>query len=154
MLTRLDQLGGYLGKHISQICPNRYANNRDNHCAHFVSHVLGYRYGVTCKMMGRGVAPGANLRVQEVFGECAAVGPWESRPKDGAACLAFIAAATNVNLPAKVMSNVPRKHIGIWCEGFIWHYSNSLRQVIRQTPEQFSRHFPAPDNAMFYGLLP
>ena len=26
----------------SAICPNGYANDADNHCAHFVSHVMGY----------------------------------------------------------------------------------------------------------------
>ena len=69
-------------------------------------------------------------------------------------CLAFITKASNVNLAAKKMVNVPRKHIGIYASGFIYHYSNSRQQVVKQTPSQFSLHYPAPDNAMFYGTLP
>jgi hypothetical protein len=38
--------------------------------------------------------------------------------------------------------------------GFIWHYWSSRHQVIRETPSQFKLHYPAPDNAMFYGSLP
>jgi hypothetical protein len=52
------------------------------------------------------------------------------------------------------MANMPRKHVGLYVAGWIWHYSNSQRQVLRQTPEQFSHHYPSPDNALFYGSLP
>lgn len=30
------------------------------------------------------------------------------------------------------------------------HYSNSHRQVVWQTPAEFSQHYSAPDNAMFW----
>jgi hypothetical protein len=59
-----------------------------------------------------------------------------------------------VDLAAKVMNNVPRKHIGIFFGGFVWHYSNSQQKVVKQLPSQFALHYPAPDNAMFYGSLP
>ena len=49
---------------------------------------------------------------------------------------------------------VPRKHVGIFADGFIWHYSNSQHKVVRQTPSQFAQHYPSPDNAMFFGALP
>jgi hypothetical protein len=153
MITQ-QQLDSYVGKTIADICPNGYASAADNHCAHFVSHVLGYTFGVTCQMMGGGRTPGATLRVQEVFPKCPSVGAWSLRPASLQPCLVFITRASNVNLASKVMANVPRKHIGIFLNGFIWHYSNSRSQVVRQTPAQFAQHYPSPDNAMFYGSLP
>jgi hypothetical protein len=149
-----QQLDGYLGKSIGAICQNGYTSNAENHCAHFVAHVLGYKFGVTCKMMGNGKGPAANLRVQEIFPKCPSVGVWSLRPTPLMVCLAFITKASNVNLNAKTMVNVPRKHIGIYVNGFIYHYSNKTDQVVRQTPSQFAFHYPAPDNAMFYGSLP
>jgi len=153
MITQ-QQLDSYVGKTIAEICPNGYASAADNHCAHFVSHVLGYTFGVTCQMMAGGRGPAATLRVQEVFPRCPAVGAWSLRPGSLQPCLVFITRASNVNLASKVMANVPRKHIGIFFNGFIWHYSNARTQVVRQTPAQFSTHYPSPDNAMFYGSLP
>jgi len=153
MITQ-QQLDAYLGQSIGQICPNGYSSTADNHCAHFVAHVLGYSFGVTCRMMGGGRGPAATLRVQELFPKCPSVGPWSMRPKALTSCLVFMTRAANVNLAGKVMANVPRKHVGIFFNGFIWHYSNSRQQVVKQTPAQFALHYAPPDNAMFYGSMP
>jgi hypothetical protein len=153
MITQ-QQLNSYLGKSIGEICQNGYASPHDNHCAHFVSHVLGYRFGVTCQMMGSGKAQGATLRVQELFPHCARVGAWSLRPASLNACLVFITRASNVNLHAKTMANVPRKHVGIFLDGSIWHYSNAQQKAVRQSPGEFSHHYSSPDNAMFFGTLP
>jgi hypothetical protein len=152
MITQ-QQLTSYLNKPIAQICPNHYDNAKDNHCAHFVAHVMGYQFGATCRMMGGGQQPGANIRVQEIFPRCPTVGAWAARPSGLTPCLVFITNAGNVNLAAKIMSNVPRKHIGIFFNGMIYHYSNSQHRVVQQLPDQFVFHYAAPDNAMFYGSL-
>ena len=154
MMITQQQLDAYLGKSIGEICRNGYSSVADNHCAHFVAHVLGYSFGVTCRMMGNGRGDAATLRVQELFPRCKAVGVWSLRPASLQSCLVFMTRSGNVNLSSKVMANVPRKHVGIFLKGFIWHYSNSRQQVVRQTPSQFSIHYPSPDNAMFYGSLP
>ena len=153
MITQ-QQLDGLVGKTIAQICPNGFSSSTDNHCAHFVSHVLDYRFGVTCQVMSHGRQPGANIRVQEIFPHCPSVGVWSLRPSSLSPCLVFITRASNVNLAAKVMANVPRKHIGIFFGGFIWHYSNRQQKVVRQTPAEFGMHYSSPDNAMFYGSMP
>ena len=153
MITQY-QLDEYLGKPIGEICPNGYASEHDNHCAHFVAHALGYHFGVTCQLMGTGTASGATLRVQELFPKCAKVGVWSLRPASLATCLVFITRAANVNLGAKTMANVPKKHVGIFLNGSIWHYSNSQQKVVKETPAQFARHYPSPDNALFFGSLP
>ena len=153
MITR-QQLDAYVGKSIGEICQNGYTSRADNHCAHFVSHVLAYQFGVTCRMMSHGKGTAATIRVQEIFPKCPSVGVWSLRPASLKTCLVFITRASNVNLPAKVMANVPRKHVGIFMGGLIWHYSNGLGKVVNQTPSQFARHYAPPDNGMFYGSLP
>jgi hypothetical protein len=149
-----NELTGYLGQNISQICGIGYADPDDNHCAHFVCHALGYQFGFTCGNMKTGTGTPANIRVQEVFPRCPAVGTWASRPATVTVCMVFITNASNVNLGSKTMNNVPRKHVGIFLAGNIWHYSNSQHQVVRQTPQEFSSHYAPPDNAMFYGTMP
>ena len=149
-------LNTLLGKHIREICPIGYADDSDNHCAHFVSHVLGYQFGATCRTMVNGAGTSASIRVQDVFSHCLQVGNWDDLPTPLFWGLVFITNAHNVNIQAKQMVNVPRKHIGIFMGGLrkIYHYSNSNRQVVTQTPEEFSNHYRAPDNAMFWGSAP
>ena len=153
MITQ-HQLSGFLGKSIADICPNGCTDENASHGAHFVSHVLGYKFGITCQMTGivRGAA--ATLRVQDLFPRCPRVGVWSLRPSSMTTCLVFIMPASSVNLAARAMASVPRQHVGLLVNGFVWHYSNRQGKVVRQTPAQFSRHDPGPDNALFYGSLP
>src|SRR5262245_49798805 len=118
-------LDEYVGTSISAICQNGYTSSAENHGAHVVSHVLGYAFGVTCQMMGSGSGrgPAATIRARELFSKCKAVGVWRLRPATLQPCLVFITRASSVNLAAKSMSNTPRKHVGIFTGGFIWHYS-------------------------------
>lgn len=149
-------LNTYLEQHISSICPVGFHGNSDNHCAHFISHVLELRYGITCRSMVHGSGAAASIRVQEIFPHCPRVGTWADLPDTVRTGLVFILNANHVDLQNKGMVNVPRKHVGIFCgdQRNIWHYSNSRNKVVRQTPEQFSRHYREPDNAMFWGELP
>lgn len=152
MLT-LTQLTQRLGQSIAAICPNGFTSEHENHCAHFVSHMFGYSFGANCRMMAGGSAPGANIRVQEVFARCPRVGKWADRPVAVTQCLVFNTQASNVKLASKVIANVPKKHIGIYCNGVVWHYSNARRQVVSVTLEDFSRHYPGSGFALFYGTL-
>jgi hypothetical protein len=158
MLPNQLLLNTYVGHTIGEICPNHYANDADNHSAHFVSHAMGYGWGVTCLTLRggprRGSGFGANIRVHEIFPHCPTVGTWASRPVTMMSCLVFITGASNVDLSNKVMDNVPSKHVGIYLSGLIYHYSNAQHRVVHETPDQFSHHYAAPDNAMFYGSLP
>jgi hypothetical protein len=101
MLANQLILSTYLDKPIGDICPNGYANDADNHCAHFVSDAMGYGFGVTCLTMRRGKGFGANIRVQEIFPQCPTVGKWMSRPVTMTACLVFITNASNGDLTHK-----------------------------------------------------
>ena len=148
------QLDALLGQEITRICTIGYTNRADNHCAHFVSHVLGYQFGFTCRGMVVGQGTPGTIRVQELFARCPTVGDWATKPATVIQGLVFITRASNVNLATKTMTNVPRKHVGIFIGGNIWHYSNTRDQVVKQTPAQFANHYAAPDNAMFYGEAP
>src|SRR5689334_24986532 len=103
-----QQLDSYLGKSIDAICLNGYVSSSEHHGAHFVAHVLGYKFGVTCQMMGTGKGPAATLRVREIFSRCKAVGVWRLRPATVQSCLVFVTRASNVNLATKSMSNAQR----------------------------------------------
>ena len=153
MITQ-QQLSGYLGKSIAEICPNGYADETASHGAHFLAHVLGYRFGLTCQMTGTAQGPGASLRVQDLFQHCPKLGVWSLRPASMTTCLVFTTRASNVNLAARVIAPVPRQHVGLLLDGFVWHYSNRQQKVVRQTSAQFARHYAGPDNALFYGSLP
>ncbi len=43
------KLSSTLGKTISDFCENKFTNPADNHCAHYVCHVLEVTSGYTCK---------------------------------------------------------------------------------------------------------
>ena len=146
----------YLGSHIKKICSNGYHNIHDNHCAHFVSHVLGFRFGFKCRnMTGKGdMASAASIRVHEVFSKCPQVGEWVSKPVNMKFCLAFMTIKANVNLKNKIMINHPKKHIGIFHNGKIYHYSNSRNKVVEQTPEAFGKHYSGNDITVYYGSMP
>jgi len=62
-------LNSYVGQPIKEICPHGYDSSSDNHCAHFVSHVLQLGMGYTCAHARRRTG-GANIRVQELFSQC------------------------------------------------------------------------------------
>jgi len=148
------QLNARLGQSISLICPNGYSSRHDNHCAHFVSHMLGFSFGATCRMMAGGASPGANIRVHELFARCPQVGTWSTRPAAVTEYLVFITLASNVNLKTGTMANVPKKHVGIHVGGLVWHYSNSQGKVVVVSPDAFSRHYTGTGFALFYGTFP
>ncbi|WP_078119127.1 hypothetical protein [Thiosocius teredinicola] len=146
----------YLGHHISDICGNHYHDDGDDHCAHFVSHVLRFRFGFKCfNVTGSGPeSDGASIRVHEIFSFCPKVGNWQDKPGSLSFCLAFVTAAANVNLQTGIMINHPMKHIGIYQNGLIYHYSNIANQVLEQTPEAFANYYAGRDIALFYGTMP
>jgi len=149
-----NRLESCLNKHISEFCNNGYVNDHDNHCAHFVSHIRGYTFGYNCRAATSGSSEGACLRVHEVFARCGDVGLFGNRPNSVSDCLAFVTMGTAVNLTAGTMANIPKKHIGIYTLGHIYHYSNLNHFVIKETPENFSDHYPGNGFQAYYGTFP
>jgi hypothetical protein len=150
----LAELKQVEGKSIDAICDCAYHNHNDNHCAHFVSHALDLGFGCTCKSMTGKGRKGVNIRVHEIFQRCRRVGEWSERPPNEAVCLAFVTDKGNVDLRKKRMKNVPKKHVGVYCFGSIWHYSNRERKVVKEAPERFEKHFLGNNIGLFYGEAP
>ena len=150
------KLSTYEGKTIDEICGSNFVDTRDNHCAHFVSHVLELEFGYTCKEhTGQGVE-GACLRVQELFSQCPSVGKWVARGHNRAGLL-FITAEKHVNLLGKAMVDHPQKHVGIYIQDSVWHYPNSQGKVIKQRPQDFLTYFQRlyiGIIGMYYGTFP
>lgn len=146
----------FLGETISDICSNGFHKKEDNHCAHFVSHILGFRFGYRCiDMTGQGSKDdSANIKVHQVFSKCPGVDTWTNKPPGLTFCLAFITSSSNVNLKKRKMINHPKKHIGIFHNGMIYHYSNSKDKVVKQTPVAFSKHYTGSKITVYYGAIP
>jgi hypothetical protein len=120
------QLNALLGKSISQICPYHYVLG--NQCAHFVSHVLGIQFGALCSIRQNGTS----LRCDEIYNSLVVRGPWTQAPPGLAPrnqILIFVITAHEV-LAGNLMTNWPRKHVGIQLNGRVYNYSNTGGRVI------------------------
>jgi hypothetical protein len=149
------KLSDALNKTIADFCRNNFNTATDNHCAHFVCHVLELDTGFDCKVYKNGSFPGACIRVQELFAVCPEVGLWNAAP-DGMK-IVFVTDKANVDLAAHTMRNVPKKHVGIFSDGFVYNYSNTQDLVVRQTPPDFLARFQATyggNQGLFFGTFP
>lgn len=155
MLTE-QLLDSYVGVGIERICPNGFDDKADNHCAHFVSHALGLDFGMTCRTLRpNSSGAGANVRVHEIFARCAQ--RQEILQCSGALSgLIFVSGAKNFVTRGGVttLQNVPKKHIGILLNGYVWHYSNTQDKVVKQPMSTFLNHYPGQTNALWLGSLP
>lgn len=152
MMTQL-QLDAYVGKSMSEICPNGFVRDADSQGAHFVGHALRLHVPPTCQMLAGGVQPGVSVAASAIFTRCAAVGAWSLRPATLTACLVFSTPLSAVHLTTKLLRVMPRQQIGIFLNGFVWHFSPREARVVRETAASFAQH-QAPGFAMFYGTLP
>jgi hypothetical protein len=155
-MTLNSRLEGLVGKPISSICNGKFHDTSANHCAHFVSHVLNLDFSFDCKSFKGGDGTPANVRVHEIFAKCPNVGFWHKADTQRN-LLVFVTKTSNVNLDAKKMINVPQKHIGIFSNGNVYHYSNSRNAVVKQTPDSFLSDFDASysgNQSLFFGSIP
>jgi len=167
-MSKLQQVLLHLyRKPMRCICPLGVASGTDFHGAHFVAHALGIRSGTTCASKLRRRARGdtlvvsyrqlaASIRVEELFRSCSRVGPWTSLPQTISAGLVFMTAARNIDLCTLRVGSSARTHVGIFCGAMrqVWHYSQRRDKVVCQLPSEFSLHYSAPHNALFWGELP
>ena len=147
-------LASYVGQDIKEICNTGYEAANVNHCAHFVSHVLGIKLGLVCgSMKWETRGEGTSLRVNEIYNACSPRGDWDSRPAAIGRCLVF--ATTPGNMSGDDMGEHPRKHIGIFIEDTIWHYSNGGDKVVTDSPTSFLNKFKGVYGAstkLYYGV--
>ena len=144
-----------VGKTISDFCGRGYTASDTNHCAHFVSHVMDLEFPTTCWGKGN-KANGANIRVHEIFAQCPKVGEWENADLDRRQ-LIFVTNKSNVNIEKKQIKNVREKHVGIYENGFIYHYANKKDKVVKQTVDEFFNYFQenySGELGLFFGHIP
>ncbi|MGF1860558.1 hypothetical protein [Photobacterium profundum] len=156
MSDLLQRLDNSLGKDISEICDGKFHKKTANHCAHFVSHIVGFDFSFNCKEFKGGSGTPANVRVHEVFSQCPKVGSWDDVDLNKEQ-LVFVTKTDNVDLKNKKMRNVPQKHIGIFAAGFVYHYSNSRDEVVKWTHQAFLKEFDRiykGKQGLFYGSFP
>jgi hypothetical protein len=154
MDIKTNALETYVGLNINDICPNCYAPA--NNCAHFVSHVLNLQIhgALTCKDMTKGAITGACLRVDDIYNYCDQAGPWEDRPSNNLAMLAFI--ASNGVDSNNCMVKVPFKHVGVYSSGYIYHHAGGGAQgkVYKHWSEKWLSWMSYPKGSkMYFGIL-
>lgn len=152
-----SRLENALGKPIDDICPNRFHDHNANHCAHFVSHMMGLDFSFNCREYKGGSQQPANIRVHEVFKQCPKVGQWSDRPTTDGPLLVFVTRTNNVDIHTKTMGNIPQKHIGVFINGHIYHYSNSKEMAVKWAPETFLETFErtySGTQSLFFGTIP
>ena len=145
MRTSPPSLTGYLGKKIDQICQRSIVLDKSaNHCAHFVSHIMEYdSLPHTCRNQSDAdkllPGKGAALRVNEIFNASPEVGPWADRPLSLTSCLIFATISSNMREcgNALAMDEHPKKHVGIYQEGVVWHYGLSRYGVVKDPEKMF-----------------
>ncbi|MCX5688293.1 MAG: hypothetical protein NTV94_00620 [Planctomycetota bacterium] len=142
-------LDSYLGLHIDRICPNGNASDNDNHCAHFVSHVLSLAFGYTC-----GPSHPACMRVHEIFARCRAPEALDACRSNYGTGILFVTGERNVTMATQTMVNVPRKHVGIVCGSDVWHYSNTQHRVVKQVVDSFLYHYKNQQNGLWLAQPP
>lgn len=138
-----------LGMNISRICPFSIAKNHaENHCAHYVSHIMGYELaGPTCKNATwadkQNPAKGATIRVNDLFAAVPVTGPLANKPAALTECLIFVTLSSNMRAfgPKLVMGTHPRKHVGILSQGMVYNYSNTHNIVVADVLALFKTKF-------------
>lgn len=138
-----------INKKISDLCPFSIAkNNSQNHCAHYVSHIMGYEFpGPTCKNFTladkQNAAKGATIRVDDLFKRSPQTDLLANKPAALTECLIFVTLASNVTMSSNIlmMGNHPKKHVGILIKGKVWNYSNSNNKVVSDLLTQFQTKF-------------
>ena len=131
------ELESYVGKNIALICDHNYISESDhiNHCAHFLGHVLGLRFGLTCGDMTNAPHLGGTLRVNEIYNRCADRGLWSNKPTPLIYCLIFATHPSNISGDRMGMHS--HKHVGIWRYPYVYNYSNMARQVLKEEAADF-----------------
>lgn len=148
MLHTTVPLADAVGKHISHFCAfDLGKNDGANHCAHLVSHLMGYEFAATSKnaTLAEKQRPekGACIRVDEIFNRLRETGPWDERPAHLQACLIFVCRRSNMRRLGHrlYMESSPAKHIGIHLADTVWHYSNRSDQVVSDRVADFRTKF-------------
>lgn len=149
MLAKPPDLTEYLGKKMSEICTRSVSTKvGENQCAHFVSHVMEYdEFEYTCKNYTSAdkLLPnkGAAIRVDDIFNIVPEYGRWTDKPLYLTSCLIFATNSGNMSPGGHRLKMLKgrAKHIGIYIDGAVWHYSNTRDGVAKDQEKLFINKF-------------
>ena len=154
-------LEGYVGQTVDQICDCGFGRPGDehNHCAHFVSHVMGYTFGAVCTQMVRRTPAnegrGRTIRVNDIFNNCPVRGTWDSKPETLHHCLIFAVHRQGVLATTPVtISSQRRKHVGIYLNGSCYNYHNNRNEGVRSDGVDRFRTLYGRGTRVFYAEFP
>lgn len=151
-----------IGKTVEEFC-GKYGSkgDDDNHCAHYVSHVLGLRIpgAALCSNVGDNTwgyenrRNGYCVRVNQIFNSCSNRMFWPEETPTGK-CF-WVA-----TIPGNILTRDPltigthrRKHIGIYMDGQVYQYSNTIDKVAVKSVAQL-QHLYGPKTVMLKCDLP
>jgi hypothetical protein len=147
------KLEGYLGQSVVDFC-GKYGSigDSENHCAHFVSHVLGLRIpgaALCSNVAGSAYAyedrrKGFCIRVNQVFNSCSNRVRWSDAAAPATVC--FIVATLEANIESEsplTIGSMRKKHIGFYSDGWVYNYGNTADKVRKTSLGDFKRHYGA-----------
>ena len=153
LAAKTINLDTYLGKSVESFC-GKYGKVGDsqNHCAHFVSHVLKLRIpgAALCSNVGDSSYSYAErrmgfcVRVNQVFNSCKNRARWDDKKLPTEVC--FIVATLESNVETKdplTIGSMSRKHIGFYSGGWVYNYGNTADKVRKTSLADFKRHYGA-----------
>ncbi len=160
----------WLGQTVDKFCPNgdkdfAQIGDKHNHCAHFVSHALGFQIGKLCNTMNwanrKNTASGRSLVVSDLFNACPQRGPWSEKPATTDLCLIFAVGANGASQAQTgewIMANIPLKHVGIHLGGECYNYHNTQskkhNEGVYADKTSFFENVYGKGTQTFYGTLP
>jgi hypothetical protein len=168
--TAVLGLDRYVDKSVEDFCEFHFGkiDDSENHCAHFVSHVLGLQVGTTCESLldwahtkanykaGLKGKKGYTVRVNDLYNSLKVTGDWSDSV--AAPCLVFTTPPHNfLNKERMRMGSFKNKHVGIYSGTHIYNYGNTLDKVRKDTPAEFLAHFRkiyGGTTVFRYGALP
>jgi hypothetical protein len=141
----------YLGQSVKDFC-GKYGDvgDSENHCAHFVSHVLQLRIpgaALCSNVAGSGYSyeerrKGFCIRVDQVFNSCKNRAYWNDKALPSQVC--FMVATIESNVGSKdplTIGAMSKKHIGFYRAGWVYNYGNKNDKVRKASVADFKLHY-------------
>jgi hypothetical protein len=154
-------LDAYLGQSVEDFC-SMFGKKGDvhNHCAHWVSHALGFRIGKLCNQMTfehrKRSDDGRSLTVDALFNQCPERDYWDKKPDNLTTCLIFAVLPKGIGKSGGTltMSAIANKHVGIYLNGHAYNYHNKSSEGVHKDSAQFFKSLYGSTTVVLYGTFP
>src|SRR5262249_54097161 len=100
-------------------------------------------------------AKGYTVKVDQLYNSLVDKGDWNKRSADP--CLIFATPPDNVDVHRTFMGGAPKKHVGYFASGTVWHYGNTDDEVKKDSLDVFQHKFKRAYGStvvFLYGALP